>query len=398
MTNQINANLDDLTNLKQVTTLDGRTVTINSFTVEPERPPAIDLSKAKAGDKYITYGGRVLVYHSPNSNVFRDSYPFLFKSEKGFQEYSFTSDGRYWLGQEPGHDDDLKEKVESKEPAIDLSRAKPGDRFITFGGEEVELIAVDHSPHGPQYPFSFREPTYGVTWTYTREGINLIGSTDRTRDLKSLVTQSKPTGLSLEDAKIGDCYIDGEDLSFRLETIKVDRDERYPYLFKRIGQNVPPNDFRSYTKGGVHVISMPEHESNLVRKIEEPRVDISAAKVGDRLRLRNGEVVVITSLDTAGAITGYARCPGTGWFYRDGRLRYGDERQDAVELIPAPKKPLQKRIAERIAVIGSDHVSCITVSAEDFRALPVETIAGCAISCSSSLSKGTFRVVLSFED
>ena len=329
MTTQINANLKDVAALDTLTTLDGRTIKVNSFTVLPQESPnpAIDLSDVALGDRFLLCNGDTVEYVGPNKNFYRDTHPYFFKDVTDGSTYSYTSQGIYPEGANTKSKLNLKEKLTSY--AIDLSKAQVGDQYVTGDGKIFKLT-------------------------------------------------------------------------------KTDNCEPYPYVLERV-DGLHAGAVRTYTRHGIHyLLAAPDSVWNLVKKVEAPkapRVDISAARLGDTLLLRDGTSAVISSIDEACPQTGRFYCKAIGWFLDDGRLKFdpSNEAREVVKLIPATRISLEERITAKIRSIASGKVTNVTVSINDWRRFfgstsLEQTIEGVSVTLSSSVPDGTYRIQFAFED
>jgi hypothetical protein len=105
------------------------------------------------------------------------------------------------------------------------------------------------------------------------------------------------------------------------------KEDYFPVRFKRLSTG----DVRWYTASGVCGTNRywPKIVEVCAPK-KEVKLDLSKAKVGDRLRLRNGQIVVVRENDG----TSLPVCADGFWYQIDGVTRASE--RDAVELIKAP--------------------------------------------------------------
>lgn len=395
MAPQINANLSDVAALDTLTTLDGRTIKVNSFTVLPAEPikPAVDLSTVEIGDRFVTYDGRELEYVGATENMYKDSYPYFFRSDSG-HSYSYTQEGVYLLCGTYPSSEDLKEKVSS--PSVDLRKASVGDQYITRGGDVFELEGVDE---GVPYPYRFRGvggKLAGTARTYTATGLHsLLAPSDSAWILVKKVKTAGNPRVDISSVKVGD-------------VLKL-RDGRQ-YAIDRLDIEHPWSGFAHTTNGWYSEdgtkTRFSEGNDDVIEVIpapKAPRVDISSANVGDTLELRDGTRAIVQVVDFWNSSTRRCRCDNIGWFYRDGSLKYAnDDRQDVVKVIPAPQNPLRKQISERLQANTSGKVDHVVVNIDDWYELledtsPNVTINGTRVLGSATIARGAYQFIVLFE-
>ena len=392
----------------------------------PFERPSIDLNGLVPGQKVRTFKGEVLTYVKRG---YAQTWPYYFCTESG-ESRTFTPAGIYSHDLIPT-DSDIAEILPYEAPRVSLGDLPISSTFRTRGGlvckleksntpelglffgrppntdpaglfydadgscrkgssyDAVEVItraeprvSIEDAVKGDQ--FLIRD---GRTYTYTGEKSSGIFRTKDSGGQRGLNFKSDGSAYGLEEyadvvkiipaskactngAKVGDKFVlrNGREyvctgkISPFSHNIQGHCKELFDdaYLYFRPDGSCPNRD-QSYD-----VIEF-------IQVAQRPRVSIEGARKGDKLVIRDGRVYTCTGERVEkGRFRTTDKDGSSGLtFDPDGRAPGLRDYADVVEIIPAPKPTLEKRIARQLRQCDGP-ISEILVSFSDWDALPKE--------------------------
>jgi hypothetical protein len=178
-----------------------------------------------------------------------------------------------------------------------------------------------------------------------------------------LATQAEAcaSGIHLGDLRLGQKVRTkrGKILIF---SEKVTYPSPWPYRFNGGSLSYTPEGFYSS-----HCGPDPMDIVEILPFVEE-RVRLDDVRVGDGLRLRNGERVEVIQLSTSsgGNKQTTAAERSSYWFYDNGERVNDDRSFDVVEWIPAPKPSLADRVFAQASKVDKDTIDEVAISTSDY--------------------------------